>query len=256
VSGADNNEDALLTYSLRLGDNALVLGQRLIELVTHHPELEEELANANISLDYLGQARMFYSYAGELEGQGRTEDDFAYRREDSEYQNLLLLEQPNGHFGDVIVRQVLFDSFYILQLEALIDCNDSRLAEIAARAIKEVRYHLRHASNWLIRLGDGTTISHERVAQSLTDLWKFTGDFFAGDDIDDCIREVWAGPDLSQIEGAWRSNLTALLQIATLELPKNASMVSGGRQGSHSEHMGDLIAELQQLQRSCPGASW
>ena len=144
MSTTGNNEEALLTYSLRLGDNALVLGQRLIELVTHHPELEEELANANISLDYIGQARMFYSYAGELEGRGRTEDDFAYRREDNEYQNLLLLEQPNGHFGDTIVRQILFDSFYILQLEALIGCGDTRLAAIAARAIKEVRYHLRH----------------------------------------------------------------------------------------------------------------
>ena len=256
MSTTGNNEEALLTYSLRLGDNALVLGQRLIELVTHHPELEEELANANISLDYIGQARMFYSYAGELEGRGRTEDDFAYRREDNEYQNLLLLEQPNGHFGDTIVRQVLFDSFYILQLEALIGCGDTRLAAIAARAIKEVRYHLRHASNWLIRLGDGTTMSHERVALSLQDLWPFTGEFFAGDDIDDCIRDVWAGPDLSQISDAWRSNLNALLKIATLELPEDASIVSGGRQGSHSEHMGNLIAEMQQLQRSCPGANW
>lgn len=256
MSGSDNNEEALLSYALRLGDNALVLGQRLIELVTHHPELEEELANANISLDYIGQARMFYSYAGELEGRGRTEDDFAYRREDNEYQNLLLLEQPNGHFGDTIVRQVLFDSFYVLQLEALLCCKDPRLAEIAARAIKEVRYHLRHSSNWLTRLGDGTTISHERVGQSLRDLWQFTGEFFAGDDIDDCIRDVWAGPDLSQLRDAWRSNLNALLKIATLELPEDASMASGGRQGSHSEHMGNLIAELQQLQRSCPRANW
>ena len=256
MSTANNNEEALLAYSLRLGDNALVLGQRLIELVTHQPELEEELANANISLDYIGQARMYYSYAGELEGKGRTEDDFAYRREANEYQNLLLLEQPNGHFGDTIVRQVLFDSFYALQLEALIDCNDSRLAEIAARSVKEVRYHLRHASNWLIRLGDGTTISHERAAQSMRDLWHFTSEFFASDEIDDCIRDVWAGPDLSQISDAWHSNLTALLKLATLELPEDASIVSAGRQGSHSEHMGNLIAELQQLQRSCPGANW
>ena len=249
-------EQALIAYTLRLADNALILAQRMVELVTAGPELEEELANANFALDFIGQARMFYTYAGELEGQDRSEDDFAFLRDEHEFRNLLLLEQPNGHFGDTIIRQVLFDSFYVLQLEALIGCNDTRLAEIAARAIKEVRYHLRHASNWLIRLGDGTTISHERAAQSLRDLWQYTSEFFAGDDIDDCIRDVWAGPDLLQIRDAWRSNLTALLELATLELPEDASLVSSGRQGSHSEHMGNLIAELQQLQRSCPGANW
>jgi ring-1,2-phenylacetyl-CoA epoxidase subunit PaaC len=191
-----------------------------------------------------------------MEGRGRTEDDFAFLRADNEYQNLLLLEQPNGHFGDTIVRLVLFDSFYVLQLEGLLRCSDVRLAEIAARAIKEVRYHLRHVSQWLIRLGDGTDESHDRARQAVQDLWRFTDEFFAGDDVDDCIRDVWAGPDLAKIRDTWHSNVANLLATATLEMPDDVSMVSGGRQGSHTEHMGHLIAEMQQLQRSYPGVNW
>lgn len=251
-----NIEQARMTYALRLGDNALVLGQRLIELVAHHPELEEELANANISLDYIGQARMFYSCAGEIEANGRTEDDFAFLRESSEYQNLLLLELPNGHFGDTIVRLALFDSFYILQLDALLSCDDERLAEIAARAIKEVRYHLRHVSQWLIRLGDGTQESHARVSQSLLDLWRYTGEMFSGDAVDDCLRDDCNGPDLALIQDKWRSNVSALLEEATLDMPDDEWMISGGRQGAHTEHMGFLLAEMQQVQRACPGSSW
>ena len=250
------SEQARLSYALRLGDNAMVLGQRLIELVAHHPELEEELANANISLDYIGQARMFYSLAGELEGKGRTEDDFAFLRDSGDYQNLLLLELPNGHFGDTIVRQVLFDSFYILQLDALLACDDSRLAEIAARAIKEVRYHLRHVSQWLIRLGDGTEESHSRVRQSLRDLWRYTGEMFAGDAVDEYLRDECNGPDLEQIQEKWSRDVAALLDEATLDVPDDEWMISGGRQGVHTEHMGFLLAEMQQVPRTHPGLSW
>ncbi len=163
-------DDALTRYVTRLGDNALVLGQRLIELVAASPELEEELANANFSLDYIGQARMFYTYAGEREDQGRDEDDFAFLRSEHEYRNMLLVEQPNGHFGDSTVRAVLFESYYVLLLDALTHCSDERLAGIAARAIKEVRYHLKHSSQWLVRLGDGTEESHDRVQESLNKL--------------------------------------------------------------------------------------
>ena len=169
----------LAAYATRLGDNALILGQRMIELVAASPELEEELANANFSLDYIGQARMFYTYAGEREGAGRDEDDLAFVRPEREYQNLLLVEQPNGHFGDSTVRQVLFESWYVLLLEALTRCSDEGISVIAARAVKEVRYHLRHSSQWLIRLGDGTEESHRRAQQSLNDLWKFTGEIEA-----------------------------------------------------------------------------
>ena len=174
-----NKQEALFAYLLRLGDNAVILGQRLTELVAVGPEREEELANANIALDYLGQARMFYTYAGELEGKGHGEDDFAFLREEHEFKNLLLVEQPNDHFGDTIARQVLFDVFYRLQLEALQDCSDERLAEIAAKSIKEIQYHLRHGKQWIIRLGDGTDESHERIIRSVHDLWRFTGEMFA-----------------------------------------------------------------------------
>jgi ring-1,2-phenylacetyl-CoA epoxidase subunit PaaC len=179
-----DSRDALQGYVLRLGDTALVLGQRLAELVTRAPELEEELANANFALDYIGQARLFYSYAGELEGRGRDEDDLAFLRAEHEYRNVLLVEQPNGHFGDTMVRQFLFESFYVLQLEALARCSDGRLSEIAARAVKEIRYHVRHVSRWLVRLGDGTQESHARARDALARLWGYAGELFAPDAID------------------------------------------------------------------------
>ena len=191
-----NADEALLTYVLRLADTALVIGQRMTERVAGEPELEEELATANFALDYLGQARMLYAYAGELEGEGRDEDDLAYLRDSQEFRNLLLAEQPNGHFGVSVVRQFLFESFYVMQLEALADCRDERLKGIAARALKEIRYHLRHASNWLVRLGDGTEESHVKVASALADNWRFTGEFFDGDEVDDIITREFAGPDL------------------------------------------------------------
>ena len=243
-------------YLLRLGDNALILGQRLIEIVADGPELEEELANANFALDYLGQARMFYTYAGELENQGRTEDDFAFLRDSMEFQNLLLLEQPNGHFGDTIVRQFLFDSYYMLQLEALCECDDERLAEIAARAVKEIRYHLRHVTQWLVRLGDGTEESHQRVQESLASLWRYTGEIFAGDAVDEIVRAELQSTDLQVIHDEWRKDVRAALDEATLELPVDEWMQSGGREGRHTEHLGYLIAEMQYLQRAYPGASW
>jgi len=249
-------KQAPLRYLLRLGDNALILGQRLIEIVADGPELEEELANANFALDYLGQARMFYTYAGELENQGRTEDDYAFLRDSMEFQNLLLLEQPNGHFGDTIVRQFLFDSYYRLQLEALCECDDERLAEIAARAVKEIRYHLRHVTQWLVRLGDGTEESHQRVQESLATLWRYTGEMFAGDAVDDFVRGELQGPDLQAIHDEWRKDVRAALDEATLELPVDEWMQSGGREGRHTEHLGYLIAEMQHLQRAYPRASW
>ncbi len=251
-----DTREATIIYATRLGDNALVLGQRLSELVAHSHELEEDLANANIALDYIGQARMFYTYAGELEGRGRGEDDFAFRRDGGEFQNLLLVEQPNGHVGDTIVRQVLFETFYLLQLEALLDCGDERLREIAARAVKEIRYHLRHVSQWLVRLGDGTELSHERVARSLADLWRFTGEMFDGDEVDELMRTACAGPDLDRIRVAWRESLQALLAEAHLDMPADGWMASGGRRGVHTEDFGYLIAEMQHLQRAYPGADW
>lgn len=253
---ARTDAGVLLGYVTRLGDNALVLGQRLTELVAHGPELEEELANANFALDYIGQARMYYSYAAELEGQGRGEDDFAFLRDANEFQNFLLLELPDGHFGDTVVRQLLFQSFYVLQLDALGRCSDERLAGIATRVAKEVRYHLRHSTQWMIRLGDGTELSHARVAASLERLWPYTGELFDGDDVDDAMRESFGGPDLGALRVEWRRDVDAVLADARLESPGDCWMHGGGRRGVHSEHMGYLLAEMQFLQRAYPGAKW
>ena len=249
-------KEALLKYTLRLGDNALVLSQRLVEIVADGPELEEEMANANFALDYLGQARMFYSYAGELEGKGRKEDDFAFMRDEREFESFLLLEQPNGHFGDTIARSVLFEEFYALQLAALVDCSEPRLAEIAARAIKEIRYHQRHDSQWLIRLGDGTEESHARAQESIESLWRFTGEMFAGDQVDDIVQRDFNGPDLGSIEALWTDRVSAILAEATLSVPQDQWMDTGGRTGRHTEHFGPMIAEMQYLQRSYPGLDW
>jgi ring-1,2-phenylacetyl-CoA epoxidase subunit PaaC len=250
------SDAALLAYTLRLGDNALILGQRMVELVAAYPELEEELANANFALDYLGQARMFYTYAGELEGKGRDEDDFAFLRDEREYRNVLLLEQPNGHFGDSIVKLFLFESFYLLQLESLVGCADKRIAEIAARAEKEIRYHLRHNAQWLIRLGDGTEESHAKVQASIESLWRFTGELFAPDDVDNVFEAEFDGPDLSRIHQSWQENVSAVLDEATLAQPEDGWMASGGKAGRHTEHLGYMIAEMQYLQRTNPGAKW
>lgn len=251
-----NKEQALLAYVTRLGDNALILGQRMVELVAAYPELEEELANANFALDYIGQARMFFTYAGELEGEGRDEDDFAFLRDEHEFRNLLLLEQPNGHFGDSITKLVLFEAFYLAQLEALVNCADERVAGIAARAEKEIRYHLRHNTQWLVRLGDGTDESHARVQQSVDELWRFTGEMFAADEIDMIVEKAWDGPNLEPIRERWLADIEAILVNATLAKPEDGWMASGGKAGRHTEHLGFMIAEMQHLQRTHPGASW
>jgi ring-1,2-phenylacetyl-CoA epoxidase subunit PaaC len=249
-------DEALIAYTLRLADNALILSQRMIELVAAEPELEEELANANFALDFIGQARMLYTRAGELEGRGRSEDDLAFMRDEHEFQNLLLLEQPNGHFGDALVRQFLFEAFYLHLLDKLTRCSDQGLSEIAARAIKEVKYHFRHSSMWLVRLGDGTRLSHERVQQSLDDAWRYTGEMFDADEIDALIQEQFDGPDLRDVEALWRRDVEKSVAEATLRLPDDQWMASGGKQGQHSEHLGFLLAEMQYLQRSFPGATW
>jgi ring-1,2-phenylacetyl-CoA epoxidase subunit PaaC len=251
-----NHDEALVAYTLRLADNTLVLSQRMIELVAAGPELEEELANANFALDFIGQARMLYSHAGELEGQGRSEDDLAFMRDEHEYRNLLLLEQPNGHFGDALVRQFLFEAFYLHLLDALTRCSDPGLAAIAARALKEVRYHFRHNANWMRRLGDGTQLSHDRVQQSLDDAWRYTGEMFLADEIDVVIQDQFDGPDLVEIQTLWRRDVEQTVVEAALKLPADEWMANGGKQGRHSEHLGFLLAEMQYLQRSFPGASW
>lgn len=249
-------KQALLAYVSRLGDNPLILGQRMVELVAAYPELEEELANANFALDFIGQARMFYTYAGELEGKGRSEDDFAFLRDENEFRNFLLIEQPNGHFGDSITKLVLFESFYLLLLGALTSCSDKRVAEIAVRAEKEIRYHLRHNSQWMVRLGDGTEESHARAQAALDNLWSYTGEMFVADEIDQAFAKSFNGPDLDAIRDQWIANLTEIVNEATLTMPDDGHMASGGKAGRHSEHLGYMIAEMQYLQRTHPGETW
>jgi len=250
------DSEKLFEYLLRLGDNAVILGQQLGDWVGKGPELEEEMAMANFALDYIGQARMFFSLAAEIEGKGRDEDDLAFLRDSIDYHNLLLVEQPNGDFANSIVRQFFFESFYQLQLAALATSSDPRIAEIAVRAEKENQYHLRHARLWLCRLGDGTDESHERAQWAVNELWRFTGEMFAGDDLDTWAAAAGIGPVPQSLLEDWQSYVDQALLEATLGKPDEDWMASGGKQGRHGEHLGFLLADMQFLQRAYPGATW
>lgn len=241
---------------LRLADTNLVLAQRLGEWVGHAPALEEDLGLANVSLDLLGQARLLLARAGELEGRGRDEDALAYLREEHEYLNLTLVEQPNGDFADTIARQFLFDAWQLGLCEALAGSTDAPLAAIAAKARAEAAYHLRFSGGWLERLGDGTPESHERAARSLAKLWPFVNELFADDDTDREVAAAGIAPLPSSLEKAWSARVDAVLAAATLTRPVPSPFAWFGRQGRHSEHLGYLLAEMQSLHRAHPGATW
>ncbi len=243
-------------YVLRLADTNLVLAQRLGEWVGHAPALEEDLGLANVALDLLGQARLLLAHAGELEGRGRDEDALAYLREESEFLNLTLVEQPNGDFGRTIVRQFLFDAWQFALYEALLPSRDAKLAAIAAKAVKEASYHLRYSSGWLIRLGDGTPESHARVADALPRLWPFTGELFEADDVDREAVAAGIGPAPAALADAWNRAVDGVLAEATLTRPPAVSYPWHGKQGRHSEHLGYLLAEMQSLHRAHLGATW
>ena len=251
-----NDKEELFGYLVRLGDNALIAGQQLGKLVAHGPELEEEMATANFALDYVGQARLFYGLAGEVEGKGRGEDDLAFFRDGIDFHNLLLLEQPNGDFAQTIARQFYFESFYQLQLAELANSSEPRIAEIAVRVAKEVQYHLRHARLWLVRLGDGTDESHERMQRAIDDLWRFTGEMFAADEIDEWAASTGTGPDPSSLRDDWLKFVEDAFDESTLQKPGSDWMASGGKEGRHTEHLGYILAEMQHLQRTYPGVSW
>jgi ring-1,2-phenylacetyl-CoA epoxidase subunit PaaC len=246
----------LFRYVLRLGDLSLILGQRLSEWVGHSPALEEDLGLANIALDLVGQARLLLTYAGELEGRGRNEDDMAYLREHGEYLNAILAEQPNGDFGQTIVRQVLIDAFQLELYERMATSTDERLAAIAAKSVKEVRYHLRYSSGWLVRLGDGTEESHARVQSALDSLWPYTVELFAEDELDRAMAEQGVAPRLPEVQAAWSVRILKILAEATLTRPKDRPHSWHGKRGQHSEHLGYILAEMQHLQRAYPGARW
>lgn len=247
---------SLFDYALRLGDNALILGQQLAALTGHGPVIEEDIATANIALDLVGEARLWLSLAGEIEGAGRGENDLAFMRDEIDFRNLLLVEQPNGDFADTIARQFLFDAWHEALLAALSASTDARIAAIAAKSRKEARYHLSHSGGWVVRLGDGTDYSRARMAQAIAALWPYTGELFERDPQEQALAEAGIAADHAALRPIWRQRVAETLAQATLTLPEDRFMHSGSRKGIHSEHMGRLLAEMQHIPRSHPGAHW
>ena len=247
----------LVEFCLRLGDSALVLGHRLSEWSSRAPSLEEDIALSNVALDLIGQARVLLTYAGEVEGAGRDEDALAYLRDAPDYRNLLLVEQPNGDFATTMLRQFLYDAYVLELWEALRGSSDGTIAALAERAVKETTYHVEHSASWVLRLGDGTDESHRRMVAALDELWMYTGELHADDDVDRAMAEAGVAPLPSSLAEPWRERVTAVLREATLEVPPfDAWMLAGGRAGRHTEHLGYLLAEMQHLQRTYPGATW
>lgn len=242
-------------YCLRFGDTDLILSQRLGEWCGHGPVLEEDLALANVALDLLGQARLWLSLAAEVEGKGRDEDGLAFLRDAGQFRNLLLAEQPNGDYAHTMVRQFYFDVWHGLVLAALAESSDARIAAIAAKAGKEVAYHLRRSREWMVRLGDGTEESHQRMQTAAVALWPYTGELFAMDAVDTGMSRA-GGCDLEKLHPAWRGEVEATFARATLSMPEEGWMQRGGKQGVHGEKLGLLLAEMQFLQRAYPGAQW
>ncbi len=247
----------LATYALRLGDDALVLSHRLAEWVTNAPQLEEDVALANIGLDLLGQARTLLTYAGEVEGAGRSEDDLAYLRDEREFLNVHLVEAPNGDFAVSMARQLFFSTFQLALLQRLVSSTDPTLAGLAGKAVKEVDYHRDHAAQWVLRLGDGTEISHARMQAGVDRMWPYVDELFLGDEVDDAVAGQGAGVDPALLRPEWDAYLDAVLDEATLTRPEGLRRPpGGGRRGVHTTAMGHLVAEMQHQHRSHPGASW
>jgi len=246
----------LVEYLLRLGDDRLVLGHRLSEWCGHGPILEEDIALSNMALDLVGQASMFLGLAGEVEGKGRDADALAYLREGVQYRNALLVELPRGDFGFTMVRQFLFDASSVLLLDALSGCGHPGVAALAAKSLKEDKYHLRHSSEWVVRLGDGTAESHARVQQSVNEIWRYTGELFEHDIIDDAVAADGIVIDRAALFSRWESMVRDVMQRATLDMPEDVVMASGGRRGRHTEYLGHLLTVMQSVARAHPGATW
>lgn len=243
--------NSLIDYTLHLADTTLVLAQRNAEWCGHGPILEQDIAITNISLDLLGQSRNFYQYAATLIGNDATEDSLAYLRTEREFKNCLLVEQPNGDWGQTILRQFFFSAYQSLLYEKLQHSDDEQIAAIAAKALKEVAYHVRWSSEWVIRLGDGTEESHDRMLKAIDELWRYTGELFIAADY-----EVASGFDVSLLKDEWVKKVTEVFEEATLPVPEKTFMQAGGKTGVHTEHLGYILTELQYLQRTYPGAEW
>lgn len=251
-----NTKEALFKYLLRLGDSSLILAQRNGEWCGHGPFLEEDLALTNITLDLLGQANSLLQYAGTVEGKGRSEDDLAFFRNEREYFNTLITEQPNGDYAKTILRQFLCDAFDYFLYTELVKSKDQTLAGIAAKSLKEITYHLRHSAAWVERLGDGTEESRARMQKALNELWRFTGEMFEMNEVDKVLIGAGIAPDLGPIRSSWEGKVKEILQRATLNIPSQAFMQRGSRDGKHTEHLGYILAEMQSLPRALPDAKW
>jgi ring-1,2-phenylacetyl-CoA epoxidase subunit PaaC len=250
----------LLDYLLRLADSDLILAQRLGEWIGHGPVLEEDIALTNVGLDLLGQARLWYAYAGEVEsrtsGHGRSEDEFAFLRDGGAFRNLLLVEQPNGNYADTMARQFFFDSAHRLLLARLAQSTDGRVAEIAAKALKEVTYHAERSADWIVRLGDGTDESHSKMQAAVDALWMYTGEMFDACSGDQALVAHGVVADAASMQPEWRQHVAAVFADATLTVPGAAWMQRGGTRGVHSEHLGRILAQMQFLQRAYPQSQW
>jgi ring-1,2-phenylacetyl-CoA epoxidase subunit PaaC len=251
-------------YALRLGDNGIVLAQRLGEWVGKGPVLEEDIALANVGLDLLGQGRLWLGYAGQVEARyaarGRSEDELAFLRDGGEFRNLLLVEQPNGNYADTMARQFLFDQWHVLLLGALARSSDEHIAAIAAKALTEVRYHVERSADWIVRLGDGTELSHRRMQDAVDALWACTGEMFAADALERALTVAGIAADVATLHVPWRAAVARVFAEATLAVPAGNWMQGnagrGGKQGIHTEHLGHMLAEMQIVPRSHPGARW
>jgi ring-1,2-phenylacetyl-CoA epoxidase subunit PaaC len=249
----DNQSD----YLLHLGDNALILSQQLSKLCGKGPALEEDMALTNVALDLLGQARLWYAYAAELEGLGRDEDALAFHRDAHDFRNAILLEQPNGNYADTMMRQFYFDTWHYFLLAELVRSTDPRSAEIAEKSLKEVRYHLRRSGDLVVRLGDGTPESHTKMQAAADELWMYTGELFNDDAGANEMAAAGIAPPSGPIRAAWLGHVAEIFAEATLTMPPpDAWMQGGGKQGRHSEQLGYILAEMQFLQRAYPGAAW
>ena len=250
------NNKALIDYVIALGDDSLILSQRLTEWCSRGPFLEEDLALSNVALDYLGRARMFYQYAIELEGNIRTEDDIAFLRDEREFKNHLIYELPRGDFAFTMARQLIIDVFNSHFLAKLAQSSDQQLAGIASKAIKETQYHLRRSQEWALRLGDGTMESHSRMQNALDDLWGFSKELFETHDSELDLIAAGIAVDRNALKDTWRTQINGILAQATLEQPDDTWYQTGGRDGKHTEHLGLILPELQFMQRAYPGLSW
>ncbi len=248
--------DKIQQFATRLGDDSLVLGHRLSEWCSNAPFLEEDLALINVALDYIGRARMYYSYAAELAGDGKTEDDYAYMRDQREFSNLLINELPKGDFAYTMLRQLFIDVFNSLYLPRLAESNDERLAAIAAKAVKETRYHLRRSHEWALRLGLGTDESRERAQHAIDDLWGYTHEMFELDALEQELADAGTGVDSAALKSEWREQVSAILAEAELDVPTAEWAVRGGREGYHTENLGQLLNEMQSVHRANPGLQW